>query len=99
MSHVATLHERMLRELTPEQGLAVEVLRQAVWDAKHPVHVHVPCVGSWQWTQNQAFADARRWFLEQRAEVDTWLDLLGLPDITYARLLAEAGLAVPDAAA
>lgn len=91
------LHECLPRRLSPEEHLGVQVLRQALWDAHHydytsPSVMRFPA-SSWQGRENQAFHEARAWFLTQEAEVRWWLDLLNLPATCYERLLAVAGLA------
>lgn len=90
------LHERMLRQMTPEQALGIEVLCQAIRDARHDDYTSASVLRypatSWQGRENKAHRDARTWFLTQEAEVRWWLDMLELPEWCYAELLATAGL-------
>lgn len=74
-------HEKTYTGLSGEQMLIIAVLRQAVADARW--------VGPAVYTgAHQAREEALLWWHDQ-ATVQWWLDLVGLPDTTYVRLLAE----------
>jgi hypothetical protein len=92
--------ERLLEHLTPEQRLGVALFAQTLRDACHPDYrgpAHAPLPkSSWQGKENTAFQAARVWLLTEREEVRWWLNLLNLPEVTYDRLIAAAGLREED---
>jgi hypothetical protein len=69
--------------MSPEQTLIAALLRVAVNDARSRAHSAS--------SDGARIAEARAW-LRNREAVMYWLDLADLPETTYERLLAMAGL-------
>lgn len=82
-SHVRIDADAAADGLSPERVLIAAMLRCAVDDARSTATRSVFAA--------QRRATAQAW-LRDRAQVQWWLDLVGLPEETYAQLLKAAGL-------